>query len=54
MGTQPAKSIPKPEVSGMQSDEDDSLERKMAMSSPMKGGEYRNTVKVCFALPIDR
>jgi hypothetical protein len=47
IGAQPAKTVP-----GMQSDEDDSLERQMAMSSPMKGGEYRNTVKVCFLFPF--
>lgn len=30
--------------------EDDSLEREMAMSSPMKGKDYRNSIQVCCAL----
>jgi len=42
-----AKPVPVPKVSGMQSDEDDSLEREVAMSSPMKGDNYRNSVQVC-------
>jgi hypothetical protein len=50
----PAKSIPEtvkasePEraVGGMQSDEDDEKERKMALSSPVKGSEYRKSAAV--------
>ena len=31
---------------GSDDDEDDSVERDVAMSSPIKGGEYRKSVKV--------
>jgi hypothetical protein len=47
---QSVKPIARPEVSGMQSDEDDSLEREIAISSPVKGEEYRNSVQVCSSL----
>jgi hypothetical protein len=51
----------KPTVSEIESDEDDSLEREVALSSPVKGEEYRNSVQVCIplsplidtALPLD-
>jgi len=49
MKAQSAKPIVK-EISGMQSGEDDSLEHEVAMLSPMKGGEYWNSVQVRFAL----
>jgi hypothetical protein len=52
MKVQPVKNLKSasgPEASGMQSDEDDSLERDVAMLSPMKGKDYRNSVQVCFA-----
>ncbi len=42
-----AKPTSKPDACGLESDEDDSLEREVAMSSPMKGGEYRKSVEVC-------
>jgi hypothetical protein len=37
-----------PKTSGVPSDEDDSMERDVAMSSPMKGEEYRKSVQVRF------
>jgi len=43
-----AKPVSKPETARMLSDEDDSLEREVAMSSPMKGEEYRKSVQVRF------
>ena len=42
------KSASRPEASGIKSNEDDSLERDVAMSSPMKGQEYWDSVQVCF------
>ena len=35
------------------SEEDDSLEKEMAMSSPMKGSELRAMTKVCFAVLLE-
>jgi len=45
-----AKLTSKPDACGLESDEDDSLECEVAMSSPMKGGEYRKSVEVCLSL----
>lgn len=36
----------------LETDEDDSLERNVAMSSPIKSGEYRKTIKVCFLFKL--
>jgi hypothetical protein len=42
------KEDPKPEraIGGMESEEDDTLEKQAALSSPMKGSEFRQVGKV--------
>jgi hypothetical protein len=47
-----SKPTVKPDAWGSESDKDDSLEREVAMSSPVKGGEYRKSVEVCFPFRI--
>lgn len=44
-----AKPVVESITSVMQSDEDDSLDRDVAMSSPVKGKDYQTTVQVCFS-----
>lgn len=44
------KSVKPATVSEIESDEDDSLERDVALSSPVKGEEYRNSIQVCISL----
>lgn len=34
-------------IGGMRSDEDDSLERDVALASPVKGSEFRKATQVC-------